>query len=82
MDTNMIESQPGFLRNMGTHVNLTRLLEKCFEANKVKKPMAILFIDLKSAYSNVRLEKLFQILRQKEILRNREVDFLQALCPY
>ena len=78
----MIESQTGFLRNMGTHVNLTRLLDKCCEAKKVKRPMAILFIDLKSAYNNVRLEKLFQILRQKEILRNREVDFLQALCPY
>ena len=82
MDTNMIESQTGFVRNMGTHVNLTRLLDKCCEAKKVKRPMAILFIDLKSAYNNVRLEKLFQILRQKEILRNTEVDFLQALYAH
>ena len=25
------------MRNMGTHVNSTSLLEKCFEAKKVKK---------------------------------------------
>ena len=44
--------------------------------------MAILFIDLKSAYNNVRLEKIFQILRQQVILINIEVDFLQYSIIY
>ena len=67
---------------METHVNFTRLLDTYCEVKKVKKQMAILFIDLKSAYNNIRLEKLFQILRQKETLRYTKVDFLQVLYAH
>jgi len=82
----MIPSQVGFVRYCGTHVNIVRLVNRCltkysdFGMEKDKfRPKAILFIDLKSAYNNVNLDMLFDILTDKNILDQEEVAFLRTL---
>ena len=54
MTNQMMQSQVGFVRNCGTHVNIVTLIKRCLtKYNGIKskfKPKALLFIDFKSAY--------------------------------
>jgi len=86
MNEYMIPSQVGFVRGCGTHVNIVRLINRCLTrygnigAKKGGfKPKAILFIDFKSAYNNVNLDLLFNILHDKNILDSEEIAFLRTL---
>ena len=71
------ESQIGFVPEMGIEVNLLRLFEICQE-RKNSKPV-LLFIDFSNAYNTIYHQRLFDILRNKKILENEEIDFLIGL---
>ena len=72
-------SQTGFVRNMGTQVNLTRALERITMRTKQGKTVYGLFIDFSNAYNSVPHIKLFQKLRNKKILLEEEVRFIEQL---
>lgn len=46
---------------------------------KKKHRKSVIFIDFKSAYNTIFRSILYQILKDKEILTNDEVDFLKHL---
>ena len=79
MNNQMVVSQTGFVKGCGTHVNICRLVRKCKESQNKNERAVVLFIDFKSAYNNVPLKKLFNILQQKEILDEDEIEFIRAL---
>ena len=86
MTNQMMQSQVGFVRNCGTHVNIVRLIKRCLtryngigNLKSKFKPKALLFIDFKSAYNNVNLDMLFANLLTNNILDSDEVEFLRTL---
>jgi len=77
MKTGICKAQTGFVPEMGTEVNLWRILRRA-NAKKASKPL-ILFIDFSNAYNTVFHKRLFQELRQKQILDEAEIKFLEGL---
>ncbi len=63
---------------MGTHVNILLLVERLRNTKK-KQGECCVMIDYKSAYNTINRERLYRILKDKNILTNDEVDFLQAM---
>ena len=63
---------------MGTGVNL-RLLIDFFLNTKRNDGLCAIFIDFKSAYNTVPRERIFKLLKDKNILEHDEVDFLKFL---
>lgn len=82
--TNELDSnQTGFVRGMGTSVNLRLLIER-LRSSKKKNGICCLFIDYKSAYNTVRRDLLYRTLVKKKILTQDEASFLKGLhdCLY
>ena len=79
LNERLVKAQTGFVQNCGTQINIMRLIGKGMQYKDRKQKACILFIDFKSAYNNVNLEKLFEKLIVKNILEPAEVEFLRAL---
>ena len=62
----------------GTHLNIQLLVKKIRTYNKRDK-RSIIYIDLKSAYNTINREKLFKIIKNKQILNDEEIEFLTKL---
>ena len=77
MKTRLVRTQTGFVPGMGTEVNITRLLQ-CLKLRKKRKPI-VLFIDFSNAYNTIYHDRLFHILKEKNILDEDEIDFLKGL---
>lgn len=63
---------------MSTQVNIKLLIERIIQSKK-KEGECTLFIDFKSAYNTINRKLLYKILREKQILEEDEVLFLEAL---
>lgn len=76
-------NQTGFVRGMGTSVNLRLLVER-LRRSKKKDGLCCVFIDYKSAYNTVLRSVLYRALVIKKILTQPEADFLKGLhdCLY
>jgi hypothetical protein len=76
-------NQTGFVRGMGTHVNLRLLVEK-LRTSRRRDGICCVFIDYKSAYNTVRRDVLYRALITKQILTTDEARFLERLhdCLY
>ena len=72
-------SQVGFVQKMGVQVNLTRALERITLRTRRRRTVFGLFIDFGNAYNSVPHSLLFSKLRQKKILEEDEVCFLEQL---
>ena len=62
----------------GTPLNIQLLVKKIRTYNKRDKS-SIIYIDLKSAYNTINREKLFKIIKNKQILNDEEIEFLTKL---
>ena len=74
-----LKTQTGFIQQCGTQINIMRILGQAMKFKDKCQRACILFIDFKSAYNNVNLEKLFEKLAIKNILEQAEIEFLRAL---
>jgi hypothetical protein len=63
---------------MGTQVNILLLVER-LRITKKKQGECCLMIDYKSANNTIKPERLYRILKDKNILTNDKMDFLQAM---
>ena len=72
-------SQTGFVKNMGIQVNLTRAMERITTRTKAGRSIFGLFIDFSHAYNSIPHTLLFTKLRQKNILLEEEVNYLEQL---
>ncbi len=63
---------------MGAHVSFLLLVER-LQNTKKKQGKCCLMIDYKSVYNGINRERLYRIPKNKDILTNNEVDFLQAM---
>ena len=77
MNDRLERTQTGFVPGMGTEVNIVRLLNKLKEKRQ-QRPI-VLFIDFSNAYNTIFHKKLFQTLRDKKILTEDEIQFLEGL---
>jgi hypothetical protein len=66
------------VRGYGTSVNIVKLLERMKELKKGKKH-CLLFVDYKSAYNTIDREKLYEILRTRNIMKEEEKQFIKAM---
>ena len=82
LSNRMIKSQIGFVSKCGTHMNIHRMLKRTKNLRESKTKATILFIDFKSAYNNVQLDILFNLLKNKRILADDEVEFIRALYSH
>jgi hypothetical protein len=71
-------NQIGFVPGLGTSVNIQLLIEEAKRWKK-KDAMCMLFIDFKSAYNTIDRSRLYNILRDKQILNHEETEFLRYL---
>jgi hypothetical protein len=72
-------SQTGFIQKMGIQVNLVRALERITLRTKQKKVVYGLFIDFSNAYNSIPHELLFKKLRDKKVLEEEEITFIEQL---
>jgi hypothetical protein len=72
-------AQTGFIQKMGIQVNLVRALERITLRTKQKKAVYGLFIDFSNAYNSIPHELLFKKLREKNVLKEEEVTFIEQL---
>jgi len=72
-------SQTGFVPGMDVNVNISRLLVDLMGHREKGVRSFLLFLDFSSAYNTVLHDKLFQMLKDKNILAANEVQLLQAL---
>ena len=77
MNYRLERAQTGFVPGIGTEFNIVRLLNK-LKKKRQQKPI-VLFIDFSNAYNIIFHKKLFQILRDKNILTEDEIQFLEGL---
>ncbi|HRP37859.1 MAG TPA: reverse transcriptase family protein, partial [Candidatus Dojkabacteria bacterium] len=79
MNERLDRSQIGFVPKLGIQVNLVRALERITLRTNSKKTAYGLFIDFSNAYNSIPHELLFKKLRQKQVLDDDEVLFLEQL---
>ena len=72
-------SQTGFIQKMGIQVNLVRALERITLRTKQNKVVYGLFIDFSNAYNSIPHELLFKKLRDKKVLEEDEITFIEQL---
>jgi len=72
-------SQIGFVKGMGTQVNLWRAIERIKLRTTKSKPVYGLFIDFSNAYNSVPHTLLFEKLQAKKIFEDDELQFLKCL---
>jgi hypothetical protein len=75
---NMMREQTGFVPEIGTSVNLRRLVRQIKQFTKKDKKVLI-FIDYKSAYNTVNRKILYERVKKKNILNADELSFLECL---
>lgn len=73
-----MREQTGFVSQCGTSVNITRLLDRIAQADR-KDELDLIFIDYKSAYNTIRRNLLYEILQNKQILEDVEIQCLKSL---
>ena len=74
----MQPEQTGFVPYFGTQVNIRRIVN-CIKNHKKSDNKILLFIDYKAAYNTVNRKILYQRLRDKNILNENEIQFIQCL---
>jgi hypothetical protein len=74
----MDKRQTGFVRQMGTTVNIQLLLNK-IQSTRKNDGLFLIFIDFKSAYNTILRQKLYERLLEKNILEKDEIKFLENL---
>jgi hypothetical protein len=74
----MDKRQTGFVRKMGTTVNIQILLNKIHSTQK-NAGLFLIFIDFKSAYNTILRHKLYERLLEKNILEKDEIIFMENL---
>ena len=79
LDYKLDRSQTGFIRKMGVQVNLVRALERTTMRTKKRLCVYGLFIDFSNAYNSIPHSLLFKKLREKKVLEDNEIDFLEQL---
>ena len=72
-------SQTGFVDKMAIQVNLYRALQRITARTSIGSTIFGLFIDFSNAYNYVPHTLLFKKLRQKKILEDDEVEYLECL---
>ena len=77
------QNQTGFIPGCGTSVNI-ELLIKSMKMEKKGYGECVVFIDYKSAYNTINRERLYKIIKEKQILSTLEAEFLEKLhnCLY
>ena len=78
LSTRLDPNQTGFVPGMGTSVNILLLINRLRSIRK-RQGECCIFIDYKSAYNTVNRQRLYRILKEKNVLNHNEVDFLQGL---
>ena len=71
-------NQTGFVKGMGTHVNLRALIQK-LRGSRKKEALCCVFIDYKSAYNTINRKRLYQALIRKNVLTTAETEFLKNM---
>ena len=79
LDYKLDRSQTGFIQKMGIQVNLVRALERITMRTQKKMSVYGLFIDFSNAYNSIPHALLFKKLREKKVLEDDEVEFLEQL---
>ena len=74
----MDKRQTGFVRKMGTTVNIQILLNK-IQSTQKNAGLFLIFIDFKSAYNTILRHKLYERLLEKNILEKDEIIFIENL---
>jgi len=74
----MMKEQTGFVPGFGTHVNIRKLIREIKRYRKNDK-MIVIFIDYKSAYNTVNRQILYKRIKDKKILDEDELSFLESL---
>lgn len=74
----MDKRQTGFVRKMGTTVNIQILLNK-IQSTQKNAGLFLIFIDFKSAYNTILRHKLYERLLEKNILEKDEIIFMENL---
>jgi hypothetical protein len=75
----LVPCQTGFIPKMGIQVNLTRAIYIIQEKMRIRRNTYGLFIDFANAYNTVPHQRLFEKLREKGCMEEREIDYLEAL---
>ena len=79
LNSKLDRSQTGFVQKMGIQVNLVRALERITLRTKQSKPVFGLFIGFSNAYNSIPHCLLFKKLREKKVLEEDEIIFLEQL---
>ena len=79
MNNKLDRSQTGFIQKLGIQVNLTRALERITLRTKQQIPIYGLFIDFSNAYNSIPHCLLFKKLREKKVLEEEEIAFIEQL---
>ena len=79
LNTKLDRSQTGFIQKIGIQVNLVRAMERITLRTSQKKYVYGLFIDFSNAYNSIPHSLLFQKLRNKKVLSDDEIDYLEQL---
>ena len=72
-------SQTGFIQKMGIQVNLVRALERIKLRTDKGRCVYGLFIDFSNAYNSIPHCLLFKKLREKKVLEEDEINYLEQL---
>jgi len=72
-------SQTGFVPGLSTQVNITRALDRITLRSNRKQPIYGLFIDFSNAYNMVPHSRLFEKLRSKAVLEEKEIQFIEQM---
>ena len=78
LNDKLSRSQVGFVQKMGTQINLSRALTQIYQRTN-QKSVFCRFIDFSNAYNSVPHTLLFQKLRNKRVLEEDEINFLEQL---
>ena len=80
MSEKMDKSQTGFVPKLGTHVNLIQEVRRMKRAKSGRgHEEEALFIDFSSAYNTVDREKIYDLLKRKNILVSDEILFMKKM---
>ena len=79
---NINPEQTGFVRGFNTSFNLFRLASNCYRNWKRRrgaKTKYFLFIDFSSAFDSVKRTILYRILKDQQVLTDKEIDLLKFI---
>lgn len=79
LNTKLDRAQVGFVKGLGIQVNLVRALKRITLRTAKKQNVYGVFIDFSQAYNSVPHTLLFKKLRDKNVLNENEICFLEQL---